>query len=175
MHHLEFLGNKSLPSVHLCVLVDGAVLLSLVQVVHDRDDSLCDELLDVLWSGFPVLNVGVLADTKWSASEDDCTEGVGVVCRDDSVLVSLWCSSFLGCNETSTDPDGLGTKGQGGCKGLSVVHGTGSDNMDLFTGQWRLVLIADLDDLWDQDTGWNVSSVASTLASLCTDDVDSLT
>lgn len=67
-----------------------------VEVVLDWDDTLGCKLLDLLGTVcLPVVDVGVVAHSQWSSSEDDGSHVVVEARSADSLLVSGWGTSFL--------------------------------------------------------------------------------
>jgi hypothetical protein len=141
--------------------------------VLNRQYALAGELLDlVLPVVLPVLNVWVGANAEWSSSENDCADVIVPACGPDSLLMRLGCASLLGKNEAGTDPDTSSAECEHGSKRLAVVHATSGDDENLLAGKRRLVALDHLDGCWDEDGCGYISSVASTLTTLCADHVD---
>jgi hypothetical protein len=105
--------------------------------------------------------------------EDDGADVVVKARGADSLLVSLWRTGLVGKNESGTDPHGAGTEHKSSSDRLTVEETSSGHDLDVKAGEWGLLALAHLDDGWDQDGGWNISSVASSLTSLGTDDIAS--
>jgi hypothetical protein len=90
----------------------------------------------------------------------------------DGFLVSLWCTSLISQDETSTDPDCTSTEHQGSSNSLSVVDTTGSNDLHRLARPRAGLAFAELDHRWYQNGRGNIASVATALASLCADDVN---
>lgn len=137
------------------------------------DNTLGGQLLDLLCTVvLPVGNVGVLADAHWATSEDDGADVVIEARGLDGVLVSLGSTSLLSEDEAGTNPDGRGTKGEGSSDGLAVVDTTSGDNLDWLAGHWGLVALDEIDDGWDEDGGWGVTGVSTSLTTLSANEID---
>ena len=149
------------------------VVAELLQVVLNGYYALACELLDlVLPVLFPVGHVWVVADTERSSGEDDCADVVVLAGGADGFLVGLGRTSLLRKDEARSDPDTSGAKCEHGSERLAAEDTTSSDNLDLLTGQRRLVALDHLDSGGNEDGCWDVSSMSSTLTSLCADDVN---
>lgn len=147
--------------VHLFV---GQVVAFGVEIVLDRDDTFVGQVFDLVLSVlFPVGDVGIAADTERSSREDD---GAHVVIEARSlhgVLVCLGCASFFGQYEARTDPDGRGAEGEGSGEGLSVEETACCDYLDRLTRQGGFLRFAQFSDGGDQDRGWNVTGMSTSL------------
>jgi len=122
--------------------------------------------------GLPVRNVRVVTDSQWPTSEDDGTDIVIEASSTDSLLVSFRCTSLLRKDKPGTHPYGRGAHYEGSSKGLAAEDATRCDDLDLLASEWRLVPLDELDNRGDEDGRRNVTSVTTTLTTLCTDDVN---
>jgi len=55
---------------------------------------------------------------------------------------------------------------------LTVEDTTGSNNLHILASQWGLLATAQSCNSWNQDGGWDISSVSTTLTTLCADDIN---
>ena len=139
----------------------------------DWDYALGGQLLDLLCAVLlPVVDVVVLADAHWATSEDDSADVVVKASSADGLLVSLRCTSLLSENETGSDPDGGGTKSKSSGNGLSVVYTASGNDLDVLASHWGLLALAELNNGWDENGGWSVSSVSTSLATLGADHIN---
>lgn len=175
-------GAELLKRVIVLVLVglslgldDGGLLATvedLVEIGLVGNGALGGELLHLLLAvGLPVVDVGVVANTHGSASEDDGADVVVVTGGADGFLVGLGSASLVSQDEAGADPDGGGAHDEGSGEGLAVADTTGSDDLDGSASQGRLGLADSLDNGGDQDSGGGITSVATTLTALGADDV----
>lgn len=139
----------------------------------DWDNTLGGELLDLLCAVLlPVVDVVVLADTHWATSEDDGAHVVVVTSSADGLLVSLGCTSLLSEDEAGSNPDGGSTESKSSSDGLSVVDTASSDNLDVLTSHWGLLSLAKLNNGWDENSGWGISGVSTSLTTLGADHIN---
>ncbi len=149
------------------------IITKLLEVVLDWDNTLGGQLLNLLCAVIlPVADVVVVTDAHWATSEDDGADIVVKARGADSLLVILGSTSLLGENEAGSDPDGGGAEGKGGSDSLSIVDTSSGNNLDWLASHWGLVALDELDDGWDQDGRWGVTSVSTSLTSLGADEID---
>lgn len=55
---------------------------------------------------------------------------------------------------------------------MTIEDTTGGNDLHWRTGHWALLAFAKLDNGWDQDGGWDISSVSTSLTTLSTNDID---
>jgi hypothetical protein len=82
-------------------------------------------------------------------------------------------TGLRGKNETGADPDSAGTEHESSGNTLSIEQATGSNDLDGLAGHGALVSLDQLDDGRDENSGGDISSVATALTSLGADDVNS--
>jgi len=145
----------------------------LLEVLNRRNNALGSQLLDLcLFVLFPVFHVVSISHTEGSSSVDQGTLCVVESSRNNEVFVNFGCTSLLGGNKSSSNPDSLGSPRQVGGQTSAVVDSSGSDDIDGSASEGALVALYCVDTCRDKDTCRGISSVTSTLASLCTDEVD---
>jgi hypothetical protein len=106
-------------------------------------------------------------------SEDDGSDIVVEACSANGFLVGLGSTGLGGQNETGADPDSAGTEHESSGDTLSIEQATGSNDLNGLAGHRALVSLDQLDDSRDENCGGNITGVATTLASLGADDVNS--
>lgn len=159
------LGGELLAAV---ISVEELVEISLV-----GDGALGSELLHLLLAlGLPVVDVRVVADAHGTAGEDDGADVVVVARGADGLLVGAGSAGLIGENEAGADPDASGAHHESSSDSGAVGDTAGSNDLDGAASQRRLVLGADVDNGGDEDSGGDITSVATTLAALGDDDVD---
>lgn len=84
----------------------------------------------------------------------------------------LGSAGLVGEDEAGTDPDGAGAHHERRGEELTVVDTSSGDDLDGSASDGGLVLVADFDDGGDEDSGGNVTGVATALTALGADDVD---
>jgi hypothetical protein len=137
------------------------------------DNTLACECLDLSSSVFfPVLDIWVVAHPQWSTGEDNCADVVIMASSSDGLLVSLWCTSLIGQDESGSDPDSASTEHKSSGDSLSIVDTTSGNDLNWFAGHRAGLAFAELDDSWDQNCCWDITGVSTSLTSLCADDVD---
>ena len=145
----------------------------LVEISLVGDGTLGGERLHLfLTAGLPVVNVRVVADAHGATGENDCADVVVVAGSADSLLVGARSTSLVGENETSSDPDGIGTHHERSSEELTVVNTTSGNDVNGTTSERGLVALDGLNDGGDEDSGGNVTSVTTTLTTLGADDID---
>jgi hypothetical protein len=148
-------------------------LTQFLKVVLNRNDTLVRKLLDLRCAVlFPVGDVWIISDTERSASEDDCADIIVVTSSSDSLLVSLRCTSLIGQDEAGTHPNGGSTKHKGGGDSLAIIDTTSSDDLDRSAGHGAGLALAELNNSGDQNSCRNITSVSSSLTTLCANDID---
>jgi len=170
------------------------IIRQVLEVVLDRDDTLGGEFLDLLGAVLlPVLDVGVLADTKWTTlawvslkswirekkkerkkethSEDNGANSVIKAGGTDSLLVSLRSTSLISQDEAGTNPDSRGTQHQSGSNGLTVVQTTSRNDLHGLTSHRALLAPAQLGNGGDKEGSGDIPSVSTTLTTLSADDI----
>lgn len=163
--HQEWAG-----AVHSLVI---KVITHLLEVVLDGDYTLGGQVLDVLCAvHLPVVDVCVVADAHGATSEDDGADVVVETGGGDGILVSLRRTSLIGDDETRTNPDGAGTEHQRRGDALAVEDTASSDNLDGLAGHGAGLALAELDNSGDKERGWDITSVATTLTTLCADEIN---
>lgn len=90
----------------------------------------------------------------------------------DGLLVGAGSAGLVGEDEAGADPDAGSAHHEGRGEKLAVVNTAGSNDLDGAAGEGRLLATALLDDGGNEDGGGDVTSVATTLAALGADDVD---
>jgi hypothetical protein len=105
-------------------------------------------------------------------SEDDGADVVLKASGTDSLLVSLGSTGLISQDEAGTNPDSGSAKHKRGSNGVTVVQTTGSDDLDGLASQRTLVALDQLGNSGNKNSGRNVASVATSLATLSTDDID---
>ena len=149
------------------------IITELLKVVLDWDYALGGELLDLLCAVLlPVVDVVVLADAHWATGEDDGADVVVKAGSADGLLVSLGCTSLLSEDEAGSDPDGGGTESKSSCNGLSVVDTASGNDLNVLASHWGLLALAKLDNGWDENGGWGISGVSTSLATLGADHIN---
>ena len=149
------------------------IITELLKVVLDWDYALRGQLLDLLCAVLlPVVDIVVLADAHWATSEDNGADVVVEASSADGFLVGLGCTSLLCENETGSDPDGGGTESKSSCNGLSVVYTASGNDLDVLASHWGLLALAELDNGWDENSGWGISGVSTSLATLGADHIN---
>lgn len=149
------------------------IITQSLKVVLHRDNTLAGELLDLGSTVlFPIANVWVVSYSQGSAREDNSSNVVIMSSSSDCLLVCLWCSGLISQDETSANPDGAGTQHEGSSDGLSIVDTTSSNHLNGLTSHWASAALDKVHNRWDQNRRWNVTSVSTTLASLCADNVN---
>ena len=81
-------------------------------------------------------------------------------------------TSLLGEDETCSYPDTGSTECEHCSERLAVEDTASSHDLYLLASQGRLVALYHLDSCWDENGSGNISSMSTTLASLCADDVN---
>jgi hypothetical protein len=158
-----------------CVVhhVIGHIIAHCLKVVLHGNGALVREVLDLRLSVIlPVLDILIAANAERSASEDDGPNIVVKSSSADGLLVRLGRASLLGENKSSTDPDARGAEHERSGKGLAVEQTTGGDALDRLLGERRNGFGAHGGDGGDQNGGGDITSVATSLASLSADDID---
>lgn len=86
--------------------------------------------------------------------------------------MSTWSTGLVSEDEAGSDPATRGTEHQ--CSGdtLSVEQATGSDDLHWLARHGADFALDKLSNGWDEDGGWHISGVSTTLTTLCADDVD---
>lgn len=161
-------------------LVENVVIVAVAALLHDLievglvgNGALGGELLHLgLAVDLPVVNVLVVTDAHGAAGEDDGADVVVVAGSLDGLLVGLGGTGLVGEDEAGADPDGAGAHHERGGEELAVVDATSGDDLDRSAGQGGLVLLADLNNGGDEDSGGDIASVAAALTTLSDDDVD---
>lgn len=149
------------------------VITELLEVVLDWDHTLGGQVLDLLLSVLlPVADVLVLADAHWATGEDDGANVVVEAGSDNGVLVSLGGTSLIGDDEAGSDPDGAGAEHEGSGQRLAVEDAAGGDDLDWLSGHWRGLALDELDNSWDENGGWDITGVATSLTTLCDDEIN---
>lgn len=80
--------------------------------------------------------------------------------------------SYLGKHESGTNPDSTGTERESSSESLVVEDTACSNNLHWLSSHGRLAVLAETDDLWDQDGCRDVTGVASSFTTLGADHVD---
>lgn len=84
----------------------------------------------------------------------------------------MFCEHAYLCeNEAGSDPDSAGTECECSSKTLTVEDTTSSDDLHGLASHWALVALAERGNSWNEDSGWNISSVSTTLTTLSADHV----
>jgi hypothetical protein len=91
----------------------------------------------------------------------------------DSFLVSLGGASLFRKDESSSNPDSAGTELKSGSERLAIEETTGGNDLHGLTGQWALVALDELSNGGDENGGWDVAGVATTLTSLGANEINS--
>lgn len=86
--------------------------------------------------------------------------------------MSLGGTSLVGQNEASTDPHGGSTEHESSGNRVTVEQTTGSDDLDRLAGQRALLALDQLGNRGDENGGWDVTSVTTTLTTLGADDIN---
>ena len=94
--------------------------------------------------------------------------GVSVCCSND---IRLPKSAYLRQHETCADPDGTGTKRQCGRQTLSVEDTSRSDDLHRLSCHGACLGLAQGFDCGDQYRCRYITSVSTTLAALCADEI----
>lgn len=81
--------------------------------------------------------------------------------------------AYLCENETCADPDSAGSERQRSSQTLTAENTTCSDDLYGLTSHGALVAFAKCGDRWNENGRRHISSVATTLTSLCADHVRS--
>mmetsp|Transcript_7 Transcript_7/g.16 ORF Transcript_7/g.16 Transcript_7/m.16 type:complete len:275 (+) Transcript_7:453-1277(+) len=89
-----------------------------------------------------------------------------------SLLVTGRSSSLLRTDKSSSNPNSLATEREGHSEATAIVDTTCSNNKEIVTGQWALLSFAHINNHGPENSGSNLSSVSSSLASLCTNNVN---
>ena len=166
------------------------VIRKVFKVMLDRNDTLGGQLLDIRGAVFfPVLNVGVLADTErttldqvsdesqksshqgMSYSKDNGANRVIKAGSANSLLVSLRSTGLISQDEAGTDPDGGSAQHQSGSNGLTVEQTTSRNDLHRQAGQGALLALAQLGNGRNEDSGGDITSVSTTLTTLGADDI----
>jgi hypothetical protein len=85
--------------------------------------------------------------------------------------VSAWGTSLISKDEAGSNPASRGTEHQCSSNTLSVEETTGSDDLHGLAGHRANFALNKLGNSWDENGGWDISSVSSTLTTLSADDV----
>lgn len=109
---------------------------------------------------------------KEAYSEDDGADVILETGSPDSLLVGLRGASLVGQDETGTDPHGGSPHHQSRGNGIAVEQTTGCNDLHGSAGQRALAALDQLGHGRDEDSGGDVTRVATTLTTLGTDDVD---
>lgn len=86
-------------------------------------------------------------------------------------MVVVGSIAYLRKDESGTDPDGGGTESKSCGKCLAVEDTSCSDDLHWLAGHRALVAPAKACDFRDEDSGWDVSSVTTSLTTLGADHV----
>lgn len=155
------------------IRVVGGGLPKSLEIMLNWNDTLARELLDFSSSVvLPVRDVCVVSYSQWSTSEDNCADVVIMASSSDSLLVSLWCTSLISQDESSSNPDRRGTEHKSSGNSLTIVNATSSNNLYWLSSHWAGLALDELDNGWDQDGCWHISSVSTSLTTLCADDIN---
>lgn len=158
---------------HLLLVARVDDVHELIEIGLVGDGALGGELLHLLLAlSLPVVDVGVVVDAHGAAGEDDGADVVVVTGVFDSLLVHAGSASLVRQDEAGADPDTGGAHHERGSEKLAVVDAAGGDNQDGAAGEGRLGVLDSVDDGGDEDGGGRVTGVATTLATLGADDVD---
>jgi hypothetical protein len=85
--------------------------------------------------------------------------------------VSLRGTSLVTEDEASSNPHGGSTEHESSSNRLAVEETTGSNNLHGLAGERALVALDQLGNGRDQDCGWDITSVATTLTTLGADNI----
>ena len=85
--------------------------------------------------------------------------------------MSAWGTSLISEDEAGSDPAARCTEHQCGGDTLSVEQTTGSNDLHGLAGHRADFALDKLGNSWDENGGWDISSVSSTLTTLSADDV----
>lgn len=80
-------------------------------------------------------------------------------------------ASFVRQDEAGTNPHSRCTKHESCSNRLAVEQTTSSNDLDGLASHWALAALDELGHGWDKDRGRNITSVSTTFASLCANDV----
>ena len=86
--------------------------------------------------------------------------------------MGLGSTGLIGQDEAGADPNGRGAKHESSGNRVTVVETTGSDDLHGLTGQRALLTLDELGDGGNKDGSRDIASVATTLATLGTDDIN---
>jgi hypothetical protein len=86
--------------------------------------------------------------------------------------VSLGGTGLVRQDEASTDPDSRGAEHESSSNRVTVEQTTGSDDLHGLACQRALLALDQLGNSGDEDGGWDIASVTTTLTTLSTDDID---
>lgn len=89
----------------------------------------------------------------------------------DSLLVRLRSASLLGEDETGANPNGGSAERNSSGERLTVEHTTSGNDLHGLTSQRALATLAQLGNGWDEDSSWDIASVAAAFAALSANDI----
>src|SRR3954470_1701809 len=92
--------------------------------------------------------------------------------RSDSLLVGVRSTSFISQDESGSNPNSAGAQHQGSSDSLSIIDTTGCDNLHWLASHRARLALAKVDNCGDQNSCGDISSVSTTLASLCANDIN---
>lgn len=164
--------------------------------MFNGDDALRRELLNLrLTVLFPVLDVGVVTDSEratlgsvyqYSAqdnrgheiesegrpySENDCSDSVIKAGRPHSLLVGMGSAGLIRQDEAGTNPHAGCTKHESRSNRLATKQAASSNDLHGLAGQWALVALDELGHCRDKNGGRNITSVSTTFAALCANNI----